>query len=261
MSAGLELEGAPNFRCVAGQEAAVGARVRGGRLFRSGSLHALTEADLGALDGLGIGLVCDLRGRRERTAWPDRWPRSGALPRIELDAPEHRAGSRGALQALLADPTPARARSLMLESYRQFPALLAAALRATFARLASDDAALAGALVVHCAAGKDRTGFAVAMILSALGVSPAEILEDYLRTGVRVALGRRIDDARAAVRAAAGAAPADEVLAELAAVDPALLEASFAAVEEAHGTVDAYLAGPCGLERRARERVVERLTG
>lgn len=255
------LEGAPNFRGVAGQETAAGARVRGGRLFRSGDLHALTADDLAVVGALGIRLVCDLRGGRERTAWPDRWPASAAPVRIELTgSPELRTRSRRALEELLANPTVARARALMHESYRQFPLLLAAPLRAMFATLASDPAVQGGAILVHCAAGKDRTGFVLAMLLSAIGVRRTEVIEEYLRTGSQVALRRRIDDARVAVRTAAGVAPGDEVLAELAAVDAALLEASFAFVEDAFGTVDAYLGGPCGLSPAVREKVVQALT-
>jgi protein tyrosine/serine phosphatase len=149
----------------------------------------------------------------------------------------------------------------MRDAYRQFPILLAEPLRAVFGRLASDPVVDHGSVLVHCAAGKDRTGFAVAMLLSAVGVRRVDIIEDYLRTGAQVALGVRIEDARAAVRMAAGAGPGDEVLAELAAVDAALLEVSFDFIEETFGTVDDYLAGPCGLHPEGREKLAESLTG
>ena len=72
------LQGGRNFRDLGGYRTHDGRRVRWGRLYRSGSLAALTEADCRYLGGLGIRWVCDLRTTHERRSAPSAWCGDGA---------------------------------------------------------------------------------------------------------------------------------------------------------------------------------------
>lgn len=140
----------------------------------------LTQADLGTVQTLGIRLICDLRSDHERQQIPTRWPPSCPTSTLHLNiSADLRAGYTAMSKALLENPSARGATDAMLASYRQFPHAFANKLDQLF------DSLLNGSglpLVFHCAAGKDRTGFVAAMLLSALGVSREQILEDYLLT-------------------------------------------------------------------------------
>jgi len=255
------LEGAPNFRCVSGQTIGNGTRVRVGRIFRSDSLHAISDTDLSTLGQLDIQLVCDLRGRRERSAYPGRWPKSAKVKMLELEASrDARASGHRMYEVMLTEPTAQRAHAMMIENYKSFPFTLVRPLRALFAILGSETPALSSPVLIHCAAGKDRTGFVIAMMLSALRVPRVEILEEYMQTERRVSLDRRIEDTRSFFARLAGMMPEEDVLAEIASVDVEFLNAAFASIENVFGTVDKYLETACALSRQTRERCAAALT-
>jgi protein-tyrosine phosphatase len=100
--------------------------------------------------------------------------------------------------------------------------------------------------VVPCTAGKDRTGFAAALILRALGVPHDVVLQDYLLTNTLYKMP---------TQARAFAPP--EVLAVLWGVQPEFLDAAFEAVEADFGTVDAYLARALGVGPDERARLAD----
>jgi protein-tyrosine phosphatase len=165
----LPLEQGSNFRDVGGYVGAEGKRVKWGRIYRSGAMPLLTEADYARLGGLGLGSIVDLRSTDERQIAPDQLDdRTGALfvsndysMRTLLD--RMRAGDGE-------------------NSYRGMGKSLAPQYRAIFRRLLADE----GAVLYHCSAGQDRTGIATALVLSALGVGRQTILADYhLSTALR----------------------------------------------------------------------------
>lgn len=172
----LGLEGTPNFRDFGGYRTTSGERVKWGFLFRSGQLSNLTDADLALLDNLQLDLVCDFRREEEQQDAPNRLPtqhrpRLASVPIVPgsnanfFEETERNGGGR---QAMF---------DFMVDINRDFALVQSAAYRVMFEEiLAVDDARF----LVHCAAGKDRTGFAAAIILLALGVPEAVVMRDYL---------------------------------------------------------------------------------
>ena len=114
--------------------------------------------------------------------------------------------------------------------------------------------------LVHCSAGKDRTGFVIAMMLSALGVPRDVIIADYMQVEKTIDREQLVRTTEGALRAMLGFAPPPESLEVIASVTPEFLAAAFAAIETQYGTVDNYLAAACGLSAAARERFIAAMT-
>ena len=255
----LSLAGARNFRGVHGLVLRDGRRLRRNLLLRSAHLNRLTPQDWSALRSAGLRSICDLRGAEERLAAPTPVPDDYSDVRVLNFDIRNDVRSDSTLAALLAsDPTPAGARRLMLQIYRQFPDAFATKLRAFFALFGGGQ----GPALVHCTAGKDRTGFLVGLWLHALGATREQILEDYLLSGTRDGLGdRRLPGLQAMFRERTG------ITVELAALLPILqvsadyLDAAFNSVIATHGSLDRYLHTFAGMDAAARRRFQEACLG
>jgi len=175
----LPLACCDNFRDLGGYETADGRVIRWNRLYRAGDLSKLTRSDLEYLSQFDVKLVCDFRSERERIARPDRSiddnPTTLDLPVDQegVDPEEMRRKIRtGGLVALGIEQT-------MRDAYRAFVTDYSKDWTAMFQRLVREENL---PTVVHCTAGKDRTGFASALVLLALGVPEETVFEDYLST-------------------------------------------------------------------------------
>lgn len=174
----LALRGTPNFRDFGGYTNSEGQRVRWGQLFRSGQLDLVDGDDQAAIAALNIGLVCDFRHDVERERAPNRFADSHR-PRIEnLSIMPGSAVNVFAQIGSSGGTSAEQMAQLMVEINRD----LASQQRATYQRLFELVADHDGPVLIHCAAGKDRTGFGAALILAALGVPEAVLLHDYLLT-------------------------------------------------------------------------------
>ncbi len=231
------LRGAPNFRDLGGMRTRGGRSIAPGRLLRSGQLGELHEEDVALLTRwLGTDVcVIDLRGASERVR------QACVLPHAVVHSLPIEPSVAQKLDAALADGlalTPAMARDCMTEAYRNFVRHAHGQVASLFTHVLER----AGRpLVVHCAAGKDRTGFMVAMLLSALDVPRATILEDYLLTNQRV-------------RPRESHRYPPEIMEVLGTVRSEFMEAAFALIDTGFGGSDAYLRQAAALtpERRAR---------
>jgi protein-tyrosine phosphatase len=151
-----------NFRDIGGYATANGKHVRWGLIYRSGAQPLLTPADVDAVHGLGVAQLVDLRSDEERLIAPTRINHVPyAAVGYTVNDLMHTPGS-----------TPIRSGA---DLYRNFPALLAPQLKIIFAHLLHERTPI----VYNCSAGQDRTGFATAMILAALGVPHDTIIADY----------------------------------------------------------------------------------
>ena len=233
----LNLSGASNFRDLGGYGGADGRTVRWRKLFRSDHLGDLTAQDLASLSELRLARVCDFRGQEERQ------PRGCAIPGVAVHALSIEPTVVQGMQALLAQGkalTPQSTLALMEQTYRDFVLHNSPRFAELFGHLLDDDAPL----VFHCTAGKDRTGFAAALILSALGVPQTVVMQDYLLT----------NDFYRQPAAASGFA-SQEVLDVLWRVQPCLLEAALETVQAQHGDLDSYLASALGIGPSQRARL------
>jgi protein-tyrosine phosphatase len=181
----------PNFRDVGGHRTSDGAVVRSGLLYRSTDLRRADDATRASLEALGIRTIFDLRTVDERTLWPEdgRLPSATTYvtPDVLRDAPEASPArlaplmeSPAQVRELLAD---GRGERLFLRKYREFVNLTSA--RQAY-HLVLSDLAIERNLpaVIHCTTGKDRTGWAVAVLLLLMGVPEQDVIDDYLASNV-----------------------------------------------------------------------------
>ena len=229
----LNLEGATNFRDVGGYPASDGRTVRWRRIFRSNHLGHLTDADIGIVRELGVKTAFDFRGSEERTA---------AVCKVEeIDVhslpiePTVVAALRARLQARALSS--ADALDIMRESYRGYVRLNTHSFRELFAQILKDTAPL----VIHCTAGKDRTGFACALVLHALGVPSEVISDDYLLTN---RFYRRDPNASPDLP--------DDVRNAIGSVEASFLAAGFEAVRADYGSLESYFRDGLGLGESER---------
>ena len=231
----LGLAGASNFRDLGGYGGSAGASVRWRRLFRSDHLAGLTEADAQALAQLGVARAFDFRGVAERAAQPYALPGvvQHALP-IEPTVVQRMKALAEAGETI----TPAHAVALMQDTYRAFVSDNAARFAELFGHLLDSDAPL----VFHCTAGKDRTGWAIALLQWICGATDAEVQADYLlsNAGMEVAY-------RPMLNAFAAEGGDAEALADMIFVRPEYLDAAMSLQRRLHGGLDGYLRESLGL--------------
>jgi protein-tyrosine phosphatase len=244
------LDGALNFRDLGGYRAADGRTVRWNTVFRSGTTHALTPADIAVLEQMGIRYAFDLRSNRERREQPNRLTEITNLSYRYRDHDKLPGDIRSLLHA--KDAKAEDSRRIMLAVYRELPQEFADAFRSLFNYVADGDLPL----VFNCAAGKDRTGVAAALLLSALGVPRDAVLEDYLLTDRFFERSCEIilQDKRAALFSGVDRA----VWEPLMRVHADYLNAMFAELEDTHGSVQRYFE-TIGVDATVISRMRDRL--
>lgn len=172
------LEGAVNFRDLGGYPTSGGRTTRWRIMYRSDSLADLTAVDLAVLEELGIRTLCDFRVPVETARNPDRLPVGHGMRLVPIGfLPE------GALDMLAAINNgkfgPDDVERELLRQYRRYVTDHAAECQRVFEILLSEDGL---PCLMHCASGKDRTGFVAAAVLLALGVQRDTIIKDYIMT-------------------------------------------------------------------------------
>src|SRR3954447_617562 len=247
------LRGAPNFRDLGGHPTTDGGIVRPGLVFRSGALHRLTTDDLATLAALRLRAVFDLRSDEERAARPSVLPEGIRCESIPILGEASRTRELG---LVIVDGRLADAPDDFLE---QVYADMVEVAAPTFGRLFTMLAADAGLpAVIHCSIGKDRTGIASALLLSAIGVADTHILDDYELTS-RHYTDREV--ARLQERLDASGVSVERYRSVFGAPRRAM-EATLASVREQYGSVEGYHSEGAGLDRQVlrnlRERLVER---
>ena len=235
----VPLAGGSNFRDLGGYRTRDGRTVRRGAVFRSAHLGGLTDEDRAALAGLGVRTIVDLRGVAEAAETPHRI--DGLPCRVVGAHIEPGVGER--IRGAVADgtATPHLMMEFLTDHYRDYPRRCAPGFRTLFATLSDGTHR---PLVFHCTAGKDRTGFASALLLSLLGVPWETVMADYLRTNDLWTghIGRypELDiDTRAAIVEAR----------------TAYLEAAFEVVRGDFGSPEAFAERALGIDAAARARL------
>ncbi len=246
----LSLDGVHNFRDYGGYGVAGGGRVKSGLLWRSAQHGDASAPDLAAIQNLGITHVIDLRGPSEREAKPCL--RHADFASKVWTYPEETAGLALHTEAANGVLTAGDARAAMLRLYEgiAFRGNLIPMLRLYLELLRRDE----GPSLVHCVAGKDRTGFAVAVLQRILGVHVDDVMADYLLTNSaskldeRIALGAFKDMPRYA------AFDAESVRA-LWGVEAAYLQAALDSIDARHSSFDAYLGEVLGVDAAAQDEL------
>jgi protein-tyrosine phosphatase len=235
----LNLEGASNFRDLGGYPTSDGRIVRWRQIYRSNHLGHLTAADIDVVRTLGVRSAFDFRGVEERAM------AVCGVETITVHSLPIEPTVVAALRARLAAGSLSAevAMEIMRESYRNYVRLNTHSFRELFAHLVEDRAPL----VIHCTAGKDRTGFACALLLHALGVPDDVIANDYLLTN---RFYRRDPSASTDLP--------DDVRQAIGSVEASFLAAGFDAISSDYGDLEAYLRDGLGIGAHERMTLKER---
>jgi protein-tyrosine phosphatase len=247
----LPMTGGHNFRDIGGYPAKDGRSTAWGLVYRSGTMAQLDDGDRALIEGLGLRVICDLRSSRERDRRPSRLPEPADF---EIWSHDYDNSSADLVNAL-AEPgaTAAQARAVMIDLYGDIAYEQRPGYRALFERLAS------GALPIlfHCAAGKDRTGVAAALLLDMLGVPREAVIEDYVLTDHFFDRGCELVRTDPWVKRLGTVDPA--IWAPVMRADPAYLATMFETIEARHGSAEGFIRDELGLDGAAIESIRERL--
>lgn len=217
----IALEGAVNFRDLGGYPAAGGRHVRWRTLFRADGLSNLTGSDRAVIRRLGVATVVDLRTTLEMER--------GRFPVEEIPVGFHHVPLLDAVPDAEAFE---RAPGFLATQYREIAAQAAPRIGQVLALLARQHA---HPVVVHCTAGKDRTGVLVAVLLGILGVDDETIVADYALSALAMTtLQQRLADRHPEARAQI------ERATELFSAEPSNISSLLADLRRQHGSIEGY---------------------
>jgi protein tyrosine/serine phosphatase len=253
----LSLEGVANFRDYGDYATAAGRRIHKGRLYRSASHATATDADLEAIDALNITVVVDLRRPVERQRAPSRRHANfkGEVIATEIGADEEDDPWWNFVAS--SDLSEDAFHDYLAQYYRHAP--FDPKHLDVFARYFRALGETDGAVLIHCAAGKDRTGILAALTHHLIGVHEDDILADYLLTNQAIAIEQRIPLMRQAIAEGIGREPSDAAMRVAMGVDAAYLAGALEVIETKAGGLDAYLKDALGVDAALRAKVEARL--
>ena len=246
----LPLKKATNFRDIGGYGTEDGRFIKWGHVYRGGNLHHLTLADQQYLHQLGLKLVCDLRSARVTRQRPDSF-----LPdpqRKQHNFPMRNPSRLFSLQAVAAALfRPSALNRLMVKGYIKL------AIEGNTAVIASTLGQLANPhnlpCLIHCAAGKDRTGIIIALLLALLGVPDTTILADYSLSNAYYDHFARAIEPNIGPLTRWGTTTHD--LYPLHIAHPQTLRHTFAYIREKYGSILSYLSEAAGLSQPTVDQI------
>jgi protein-tyrosine phosphatase len=234
----LNFEGIHNLRDLGGYATTDGRQVKWGKLYRSANFAEATPADLAALSRLGLATFIDLRSSPEKAEEPNRLPDPQPFEVVEIPILDE--GNQALVGEVMErvengdfqgfDPG-----QKMQQANRQFASVFTPQFRQLFATVVAADGA---PVLWHCTAGKDRTGFAAAVLLRILGVPRETIMQDYMAS-LEPALASRKSQLLM-LRLFKGEETAAKIEVMMG-VEPAWLEAGFDEIDATWGSFDAYV--------------------
>lgn len=250
MSSNDAVEGTLNFRSVADYRT-TGGRLKSRSIYRSGAFEGVGEVGAEMMRKLDVRTAFDLRSTAEKARSPSPLLSMAGFTVVT----EPHSIRHGDLYALFSahGSTAEACAGVMRAIYATLPSEFAPIYRRYFMTMINADSLV----VVHCAAGKDRTGVVVAMLLELLGVSRADIMDDYLATNVaRDALYQRL--LRQSHGVDYGAVP-EELVEPMITANETYLEAMFATVARDYGDMKGYAGRALGLSHEYLEMLRQRL--
>ena len=239
----LPFTGAHNFRDLGGYKTEDGRALKWGKIYRSDDLHLLTDEDLKYLSRLNIKSVVDFRSDEERESEPDRLnpDMTQVLLPIKFQ-PEDLDDET--LKNLMKNLTFGTLDSSNL--LRDFNIVIvkdfATEYKKFFRHVIENNAE---PIVFHCTAGKDRAGFASAMILTVLGVPREKVIEDYLLTNTYVK--DHVDSEMLEIELKTFFRADTDNLRKINLVEERYIQAAFDTIDSEWGGMDNYISGALGL--------------
>jgi len=256
MTRHITFDGIDNFRDF-GDYAAGSRRLRRGLLYRSANQSRATDADLTRLADMGLSVIVDLRRSNEREREPSRRWDGFSAQVIENDIGQETADEWATFIAK-SDLSVNSFHAYMRDYYRAAPGQRRHI--DLYTRYFNALAETTGPILVHCAAGKDRTGIICALTHHVAGVHDDDIIEDYLLTNNHQRMVARLPTMREHVtQVSGGRVPSDEALLTAMRVEAEYLEEAFTVMRRDHGSLDGYLDQALGLTPDLRARIHDRL--
>ena len=231
-----------NFRDFGGYETLSGGKVKTDKLFRSAHLHNTNDKDRVRLADLDIGLIVDLRHAPERERQPTNWPESHDPRRLTYPDPEHGESRKVAPHEAFMQHDlhkPEDARNYMIGSYSKRPH--DEGFKQIFGDTLRHMAKTGDPILVHCAAGKDRTGTLCAIIKGALGVDEKTIYEDFMLTMTAVDIDSFLVPAAEMFTQRYGRSIDPEAIRPMFGVEEAYLKSSLDAISDMQGYIHDHL--------------------
>lgn len=235
----LALAGTPNLRDFGGYKTRDGKIVKWGHFYRSGKLSALTDTDIAFFNNLGIRKIFDFRRPEEVRRYPTLLVENERLSISNLPIGD---GSAKSFDELVRDREITEADLLagMRSIYHDLAIYHAPTYRKIFDHIITQDTPF----LIHCTAGKDRTGMGAALILMALGVDRETILADYLLTSEFYPTDIELAEMRKGFSKRSELLPTLDFLLS---VQPEFLQILFEVIDQEYGSEAAYLEGMFGL--------------
>lgn len=233
-----------NFRDFGAYDTVCGNKVVPGQLFRSAHLSNATDDDVQKMADLKIGLVVDLRHAPERQRQPNRLPANPSPAVMEYpDLPEALNNELAPHEMFIREDLrrPQDARDYMNRSYAVRPE--DQGFQTIFSNTLKFMAREGEPLLIHCAAGKDRTGTLAAIIHGALGLDRDTIMEDFMLTMQAVDIDSFLEPAAAMMQDRFGRNFDPESLRPMFGVEPSYLENALATI----GDMDRYIQDTLGI--------------
>lgn len=245
-----------NFRDMGGGVTRDGRRIKSGLLFRSEEPSRLRARDVAALQALPLRLICDLRAPSEVQKRPP--PRALVQSIQAVNIPLHdeamQSGMRNRFKEFLFNPNgDVRFREFNRDYYHYLAFERAAQIRQVLTLLAQDGPLPA---LLHCTAGKDRTGVVVALLQLLLGLPFAEVLNEYLRSndGFRPRMNRIIT----AVRLLTLFRVPGQRMRYFLTTHPEFLQDTYESILDRYQTIENYLIVSCGVDSTIQRRLQDR---
>lgn len=253
----VRLEGAPNYRDFGSYRTHSNRSLVTGKLFRSDALDKLTEQDQSHLVQTGLKTIIDLRGSIERDARPHALGAHSSAEVLSIPiAGDLRANHNNVLQRIIDNPDFEGCFSAMKFAYGEFPKLIASSLPQLFDILLDESSY---PILIHCTAGKDRTGFLCAIIQFALGVPEETVYHDYCLTDEYCPFSQYPSVLSNEITKRTGIVLEQEAAKALKRSDRRYLEHAFNVINEEHGSLHQYLEEKAGLSKERLTQLEELL--
>ncbi len=243
-----------NFRDIGGLPTADGAMIRPGIIYRSEGPASFNEIHRRELAALDIRLVCDLRAETERNKDPNDWAEAARLLNLDVTA-DLRVETNDGWMALKNDPTVEAARKALVANYSSIPGAILPHLRHLIEAIIEGETPV----LVHCTAGKDRTGVLMALLLMALRVPQHLIIADYQRSDVFAQNLRLRGGIHEQFEETFGFRPSEALIEAMIGVDVEFLDAALNAVDRDWGGIGGYFTA-AGIDEGTLYRFREVLT-
>ena len=243
----VPLDGVQNTRDLGGLKTEDGRSVRKGQLIRSGEIDHLGTEGMARLDGMGVSAIVDLRTTKEATANPAIWPEGRGPARYNFPLMERESRLISDMRASIKSGTATAADTdrLFYDAFGYIATDYTGEIRALFDVLLAHPEG--EAVLFHCSGGKDRTGVATALVLSALGVPREEIEADFMMSNILKEADKAAAEIAAEVNEAQGTNMTAEAVWPAVGVRKAYLDHFYDSVTERYGSVDGYLRDGLGL--------------